>query len=82
MGRTVLGLEYLHYEGIVHRDIKPANRLKFTRIRRILRDADGSTADERLAFELRHTFEGHEIEGEVSVENAAYTRPVSGSSWG
>jgi len=24
---TVLGLEYLHYEGIVHRDIKPANLL-------------------------------------------------------
>ena len=24
---TVLGLEYLHYEGIVHRDIKPANIL-------------------------------------------------------
>ncbi|EAA27566.1 serine/threonine protein kinase [Neurospora crassa OR74A] len=24
---TVLGLEYLHYEGVVHRDIKPANLL-------------------------------------------------------
>lgn len=24
---TVLGLEYLHYEGIIHRDIKPANLL-------------------------------------------------------
>jgi [calcium/calmodulin-dependent protein kinase] kinase len=24
---TILGLEYLHYEGVVHRDIKPANLL-------------------------------------------------------
>lgn len=24
---TVLGLEYLHYEGVIHRDIKPANLL-------------------------------------------------------
>ena len=25
---TVLGLEYLHYQGVVHRDIKPANLLR------------------------------------------------------
>jgi [calcium/calmodulin-dependent protein kinase] kinase len=25
---TVLGLEYLHYEGVIHRDIKPANLLQ------------------------------------------------------
>lgn len=31
---TVLGLEYLHYEGIVHRDIKPANLL-WTRDHRV-----------------------------------------------
>jgi [calcium/calmodulin-dependent protein kinase] kinase len=31
---TVLGLEYLHYEGIVHRDIKPANLL-WTREHRV-----------------------------------------------
>jgi serine/threonine protein kinase len=26
---TVLGLEYLHYQGVVHRDIKPANLLQW-----------------------------------------------------
>lgn len=31
---TVLGLEYLHYEGIIHRDIKPANLL-WTRDHRV-----------------------------------------------
>lgn len=31
---TVLGLEYLHYEGVVHRDIKPANLL-WTREHRV-----------------------------------------------
>lgn len=31
---TVLGLEYLHYEGVVHRDIKPANLL-WTRDHRV-----------------------------------------------
>ena len=31
---TVLGLEYLHYQGIIHRDIKPANLL-WTRDRRV-----------------------------------------------
>ncbi|KAI0467757.1 kinase-like protein [Xylaria cf. heliscus] len=31
---TVLGLEYLHYEGVVHRDIKPANLL-WTKDRRV-----------------------------------------------
>ncbi|KAF2840613.1 kinase-like protein [Patellaria atrata CBS 101060] len=31
---TVLGLEYLHYQGVVHRDIKPANLLQ-TRDHRI-----------------------------------------------
>lgn len=31
---TVLGLEYLHYQGIVHRDIKPANLL-WTRDHRV-----------------------------------------------
>ena len=31
---TVLGLEYLHYQGIIHRDIKPANLL-WTRNRRV-----------------------------------------------
>ncbi|KAF1814510.1 kinase-like protein [Eremomyces bilateralis CBS 781.70] len=31
---TVLGLEYLHYQGVIHRDIKPANLLE-TKDRRI-----------------------------------------------
>ncbi|MCJ1398288.1 hypothetical protein MMC11_001485 [Xylographa trunciseda] len=31
---TVLGLEYLHYQGIIHRDIKPANLL-WTKDRRV-----------------------------------------------
>lgn len=31
---TVLGLEYLHYQGIIHRDIKPANLL-WTSARRV-----------------------------------------------
>jgi len=31
---TVLGLEYLHYQGVVHRDIKPANLL-FTKDHRV-----------------------------------------------
>lgn len=31
---TVLGLEYLHYQGVVHRDIKPANLLQ-TKDRRV-----------------------------------------------
>ena len=31
---TVLGLEYLHYEGVIHRDIKPANLL-WTRDHRV-----------------------------------------------
>ncbi|KAF2100532.1 kinase-like protein [Rhizodiscina lignyota] len=31
---TVLGLEYLHYQGVIHRDIKPANLLQ-TRDRRV-----------------------------------------------
>ncbi|KKA28727.1 hypothetical protein TD95_004823 [Thielaviopsis punctulata] len=31
---TVLGLEYLHYQGVVHRDIKPANLL-WTKDRRV-----------------------------------------------
>ena len=30
---TVLGLEYLHYQGIIHRDIKPANLLWTTGFR-------------------------------------------------
>ena len=30
---TVLGLEYLHYQGIIHRDIKPANLLWTTEFR-------------------------------------------------
>lgn len=61
---TVLGLEYLHYEGIVHRDIKPANLLwtKDHRVKisdfgvsyfgRPIRDGDGGDTSEADAHDF------------------------------
>uniref|UniRef100_A0A8H7Y4G9 Ribosome biogenesis protein tsr1 n=1 Tax=Psilocybe cubensis TaxID=181762 RepID=A0A8H7Y4G9_PSICU len=40
---TILGLEYLHYEGIIHRDIKPANIL-YTPDRRSVKIIDFGVA--------------------------------------
>jgi [calcium/calmodulin-dependent protein kinase] kinase len=48
---TVLGLEYLHYEGIVHRDIKPANLL-WTKDHRV------KIADFGVSYFGRHIREG------------------------
>ena len=36
----VLGLEYLHHQGIIHRDIKPANLLWETRERKVVKISD------------------------------------------
>ncbi|KAF8967854.1 other/CAMKK/ELM protein kinase [Flammula alnicola] len=40
---TILGLEYLHHEGVIHRDIKPANIL-YTRDRRSVKLIDFGVA--------------------------------------
>ncbi|KAH9204256.1 kinase-like domain-containing protein [Leptodontidium sp. 2 PMI_412] len=59
---TVLGLEYLHYEGIVHRDIKPANLL-WTKDHRV------KIADFGVSYFGRHLREG-EVEEDISEEDA------------
>jgi [calcium/calmodulin-dependent protein kinase] kinase len=59
---TVLGLEYLHYQGIVHRDIKPANLL-WTKDHRV------KIADFGVSYFGRHIREG-EAEEDVSEEDA------------
>ena len=58
---TVLGLEYLHSEGIVHRDIKPANLL-WTKDHRV------KIADFGVSYFGRHIREG-EIEENMSEED-------------
>ncbi|KAG9237294.1 hypothetical protein BJ875DRAFT_164351 [Amylocarpus encephaloides] len=60
---TVLGLEYLHYEGIVHRDIKPANLL-WTRDHRV------KISDFGVSYFGRPIREG-ETEENVSEADAA-----------
>ncbi|KAH6704378.1 kinase-like domain-containing protein, partial [Leptodontidium sp. MPI-SDFR-AT-0119] len=59
---TVLGLEYLHYEGIVHRDIKPSNLL-WTKHHRV------KIADFGVSYFGRHIREG-ETEEDISEEDA------------
>jgi [calcium/calmodulin-dependent protein kinase] kinase len=58
---TVLGLEYLHYEGIIHRDIKPANLL-WTKDHRV------KIADFVVSYFGRHIREG-ETEENTSEED-------------
>ncbi|KAH6666156.1 kinase-like domain-containing protein [Halenospora varia] len=58
---TVLGLQYLHLEGIIHRDIKPANLL--------LTEDRVKIADFGVSYFGRHIREG-EVEGNVSEDNA------------
>ena len=66
---TVLGLDYLHYQGIIHRDIKPANllwtsdyRVKISDfgvsyIGRPIREKDEEDDDESTGEELDEEFE-------------------------
>lgn len=58
---TVLGLEYLHYEGIVHRDIKPANLL-WTKDHRV------KIADFGVSYLGRHIREGETEEGTLEED--------------
>lgn len=79
---TVLGLEYLHYEGIVHRDIKPANLLwtKDHRVKisdfgvsyfgRPIRDGDGGETNEAEA----HDFDD-DVELSKTVGTPAFFAP-------
>ena len=59
---TVLGLEYLHYKGIIHRDIKPANLL-WTKDHRV------KIADFGVSYFGRHIQE-KEGEEDISEEDA------------
>jgi serine/threonine protein kinase len=59
---AVLGLEYLHYQGIVHRDIKPANLL-WTKDHRV------KIADFGVSYFGRHIREG-EAEENISEDDA------------
>lgn len=60
---TVLGLEYLHYQGIIHRDIKPANLL-WTSARRVKISDFGVSYLGKPIRENEHNEEIAEADGE------------------
>ncbi len=65
---TVLGLEYLHYQGIIHRDIKPANLLWTTGFRVKISDFGVSY----LGKPIREDDNNEEIaEADVEVQDEA-----------
>ena len=65
---TVLGLEYLHFQGIVHRDIKPANLLLDNNHRVKISD-----------FGVSHLQKWDEITGETITENDLELSKTAGS---
>ena len=69
MRDAVLGLEYLHYQGIIHRDIKPANLL-WTEDRRQVKIGDFGVSHFSYAQRLaaREGAEGGHAEGEEDVD--------------
>ncbi|KFY85056.1 hypothetical protein V500_08758 [Pseudogymnoascus sp. VKM F-4518 (FW-2643)] len=66
---TVLGLEYLHYEGIVHRDIKPANLL-WTKEHRV------KISDFGVSFFGRPTRDGEQGENTSESEETEFDDDV------
>lgn len=65
---TVLGLEYLHFQGIIHRDIKPANLL-----------LDHSNRVKISDFGVSHLSKVDEETGETLTENDLELSKTAGS---
>ena len=72
---TILGLEYLHYQGIIHRDIKPANLL-WTADRRVKISDFGVSYLGRPIRENEHKEEIAEADGEDRDEALELAKTV------
>ncbi|KAL1667407.1 kinase-like domain-containing protein [Schizophyllum commune] len=72
---AILGLEYLHYQGIIHRDIKPANLL-YSRDRSVVKIADFgiSQFSKPLRLESAGKYAANDVDDPILLENKGLSR--------